>query len=363
MQVTLGVVLDMVIQLLQVLVFPGILFITTLALLWEWIDRKVYARMQNRVGPLHTGWRGILQPLMDFLKLLGKEDLTPERADRRGFAAVPVMMLVLSLLMCMFLPIVDMNPAVPGVQGILSFEGDLILILFMSTLMAVLIILAGYFSSNVFGQAGAARTGMLLVSFEIPLIIALVIPAFLAGSLSISTITNRLVQMSPAVAWLLILPLIIYLITAQAELERIPFDVSHAETEIVHGWQVEYSGKKLALIHLAEDVLLVFSAGLTTSLFLGGPFLLEFIPHPFFAVDFATMAATTWVGWIYYPLVFMLKSALVVLVLSNMRAAFARWRIDQIVRYAWKVMVPLAILSLVLVQLALAYIFPTLGVM
>lgn len=362
MQTVVDTFVGLLIQGLWVLIFPGIFFITFLALLWEWVDRKVYARLQNRVGPLHTGWKGILQPLMDFFKLLGKEDLTPEKADRRGFAAVPVVMLIISLVLCMFLPIVDMNPAVPGIQGILSFEGDLIIVLFLSTLLAFVIILAGYFSSNPYGQTGAARTGMLLVSFEIPLILSLIIPAFLTGSLNLSTILYRLSQMNPAYIWLLVLPFVIYLIASQAELERIPFDVSHAEVEIVHGWQVEYSGKKLALIHMAEDILLVFSAGLATTLFLGGPYLLEFIPLSIFSVDFATLAATTWVGWIYYTLVFMFKSFIVIVILSNMRTLFARWRIDQIVRYGWKVMVPLALVSLMLVQFALVYIFPLLGV-
>ncbi|MHA1770882.1 MAG: complex I subunit 1/NuoH family protein [Candidatus Thorarchaeota archaeon] len=362
MQTIVDQFIGLFVQGLWILIFPGIFFITFLALLWEWIDRKVYARLQNRVGPLHTGWKGILQPLMDFFKLLGKEDLTPEKADRRGFAAVPVVMLVLSLVLCMFLPIVDMNPSVPGVQGILSFEGDLIIILFISTLMAFVIILAGFFSSNPYGQTGAARTGMLLVSFEIPLILVLIVPAFLTGSLALSTILYRITQLNPAYAWLLVLPFVIYLIAAQAELERIPFDVSHAEVEIVHGWQVEFSGKKLAFIHLAEDVLLVFSAGLATTLFLGGPYLLEFIPLSMFSVDFATLAATTWVGWLYYPLVFMFKSAIIVIILSNMRTVFARWRIDQIVRYGWKVMVPLALVSLMVVQVAIVYVFPLLGV-
>ncbi len=362
MQTLVNLFVEVLIQTFWILVFPGIFFITFLALLWEWVDRKVYARLQNRVGPLHTGWKGILQPLMDFFKLLGKEDLTPEKADRRGFAAVPVVMLVLSLLLCMFLPIVDMNPSAPGVQGILSFEGDLIIILFLSTLLAFVIILAGYFSSNPFGQTGAARTGMLLVSFEIPLILALITPAFLTGSLNLSTIMYRLTQMHPAYAWLLILPFIIYLIASQAELERIPFDVSHAETEIVHGWQVEFSGKKLALIHMAEDILLAFSAGMATTLFLGGPYLLEFIPVSVFSVDFASLAATTWVGWIYYPLVFMLKSAIVVVIFSNMRTLFARWRIDQIVRYGWKFMVPLALIAIMIVQVAITYVFPIMGV-
>ena len=152
MQTLLDVIIQLLAQTLAVFIFPGILFITFLALLWQWVDRKVHARLQNRFGPLHTGWRGILQPLMDFLKLLGKEDLTPKAADRRSFAAVPVVMLVLSLVSAMFLPIVDMDPGTSGVQGILSFEGDLVFLLFLSTLMAVTIVLAGYFSSNRYGQ-------------------------------------------------------------------------------------------------------------------------------------------------------------------------------------------------------------------
>ncbi len=358
----LQLLVDTFLFALQVLIFPGIFFITFLALLWEWIDRKVYARLQNRMGPLHTGWRGILQPLMDFLKLLGKEDLTPEKADRRSFAAVPIVMLVLSLMLCMFLPIVDMNPAVAGVQGILSFEGDLIVILFMSTLVAVTIVLGGYFSSNPFGQTGAARTGMLLVSFEIPLILTIMVPALLTGSLSVATILATLSQLNPAYFWLLIVPFIMFMIVTQAELERIPFDVSHAETEIVHGWQVEYSGKKLALIHMAEDIMMVFSAGIATTLFLGGPYLLEYIPFEIFSVQFAQFMSTSWIGIFYYTLVFILKSAIVVAILANVRTAFARWRIDQIVHAGWKVMVPLAILYLVVIQVVVAYAFPFLGV-
>jgi len=203
---------------------------------------------------------------------------------------------------------------------------------------------------------------MLLISFEIPLILALVTPALLTGSLRLSIITHELSKLSPAYIWLMILPFIIYAISLQAELERIPFDVSHAEVEIVHGWQVEFSGKKLAMISLAEDIMLVFGAGMVTALFLGGPLLLEFIPIPLFSVEFAGVMATTWVGWIYYTLVFMFKSALVIVGLSNMRTVFARWRIDQIVRTAWKFMVPLAIINLVLVQIALTYIFPIIGV-
>jgi NADH-quinone oxidoreductase subunit H len=349
MQVIVDLVVEVLIQSIWILVFPGIFFITFLALLWEWIDRKVYARLQNRYGPLHTGWRGILQPLMDFLKLLGKEDLTPRKANKRGFAAVPVVMLVLSLLLCMFLPIVDMNPTAAGVQGIISFEGDLILILFISTLMAFTIILAGYFSSNVFGQTGAARTGMLLISFEIPLILSVVTPALLTGSLRIATIMYTLGSLPAWYALLLIGPLVIFLISLQAELERIPFDVSHAETEIVHGWQVEYSGKKLAMIHMAEEIMLVSGVGLTVTLFLGGPYLLEYIPLPIFQTFGATMAAS-WFGWIYYTLAFMFKSVIVLLILSNMRTVFARWRIDQIVHAAWRYIVPLSLVWLILIQ-------------
>jgi NADH-quinone oxidoreductase subunit H len=352
MQVITDLVLEVLIQSFWILIFPGIFFITFLALLWEWADRKIYARLQNRMGPLHTGWRGILQPLMDFLKLLGKEDLTPRKANKRGFAAVPVVMLVLSLLLCMFLPIIDVNPSAAGVQGIISFEGDLILVLFISTLMAFTIILAGYFSSNVFGQTGAARTGMLLISFEIPLILSVVTPAVLTGSLRIATIMYTLGSLPAWYALLLAGPLVIFLIAIQAELERIPFDVSHAETEIVHGWQVEFSGKKLAMIHMAEDIMLVSGVGLAVTLFLGGPYLLEYIPLPLFQT-FGSAMATSWFGFIYYTLVFMFKSLLIILLLSNMRTLFARWRIDQIVHAAWRYIVPISLVWLVLIQFVL----------
>ncbi len=356
MQAIMELVFIALTHIFWVLVFPGIFFITFLALLWEWLDRKFYARLQNRMGPLHTGWRGILQPLMDFLKLLGKEDLTPSKADRRSFAAVPVVMLIMSLMACMFLPIVDIDPVQGGVQGILSFEGDLLLVLFISTMMAFTIVLAGYFSSNPFGQTGAARTGMLLISFEIPLILSVITPALLTGSLRISTISSRLGTISPFYSWLLLVPLVVFLISVQAELERIPFDVSHAETEIVHGWQVEFSGKKLAVIHMAEDIMLVSAAGLATTLFLGGPYLLEYIPLPLFSQDFALLMATSWIGWIYYTLVFIFKSALVILVLSNMRTLFARWRIDQIVRAAWRYIVPLSLAWLVVIQIVIGVV-------
>ena len=352
MQLITDLVVGVLIQSFWILIFPGIFFITFLALLWEWIDRKFYARLQNRMGPLHTGWRGILQPLMDFLKLLGKEDLTPKKANKRGFAAVPIVMLILSLLLCMFLPIVDMDPTAQGVQGILSFEGDLILVLFISTLMAFTIILAGYFSSNVFGQTGAARTGMLLISFEIPLILSVVTPAILTGSLRIATIMQSLGSLPAWYSILLAGPLVIFLIAIQAEMERIPFDVSHAETEIVHGWQVEFSGKKLAMIHMAEDIMLVSGVGLAVTLFLGGPYLFEYIPLPLFQT-FGTLMATFWFGFIYYTLVFMFKSVIIILLLSNMRTLFARWRIDQIVHAAWRYIVPLSLVWLVLIQFVL----------
>jgi NADH-quinone oxidoreductase subunit H len=356
MQGVLELVIGLLTQTFWVLVFPGIFFITFLGLLWEWVDRKAYARLQNRMGPLHTGWRGILQPLMDFLKLLGKEDLTPAKANRRSFEAVPVVMLLLSLMSCMFLPIFDVNANEAGIQGILSFEGDLLLIIFISTMMAFTIVLAGYFSSNRFGQTGAARTGMLLISFEIPLILSMIAPALLTGSLRIATISAGLGSISYLQSWLLFVPFVIFLIAIQAELERIPFDVSHAETEIVHGWQVEFSGKKLALIHMAEDIMLVSAAGLATTLFLGGPYLLEYIPLPIFSQDLALFMATSWVGWIYYTLVFILKSGLIILILSNIRTVLARWRIDQIVRAAWRYIVPISLSWIVVIQIVIGVV-------
>ncbi len=339
------IIMESLMFFLQVLIFPGIFFLTFVALLWEWVDRKFYARLQNRVGPYFTGKKGFLQPLADFLKLLSKEDLTPEQSNKRGFNAAPIVIAITILFLSMFIPIT-------GAKGIISFEGDLLFILFGSSLIMVVIMLSGWFSSSPFAIAGGTRTGLLMIAYELPMIITLLTPSVIVGSLNISTIITY--QLNHGLPFIAIFPImfgfLIYIIALEAELERVPFDVSHAETEIVAGWKVEYSGKKLALLSMVSDLELVFGAGIATAIFLGGPYLFEFLPFDW-AQFIALQAANTPFGLLYYPLVFLFKSFLIILILSLFRALMARLRIDQIINASWKILLPLAILVLLLVHL------------
>lgn len=339
------IIMESILFFLQVLIFPGIFFLTFIALLWEWVDRKFYAKIQNRVGPYFTGKRGFLQPLADFIKLLSKEDLTPEQSNKRGFKTAPIVLAITILFLLMFIPII-------GNQGLISFEGDMLFILFGSSLIMAVIMLSGWFSSSPFAIAGGTRTGLLMVAYELPLILSLLTPAVLAGSLSISTILSY--QLANGIPFIAVFPImfgfIIYLIALEAELERVPFDVAHAETEIVAGWKVEYSGKKLALLSMVSDLELVFGAGIATTIFLGGPYLFEFLPFDW-AQYIATFAATTPFGVLYYALVFLFKSFLIILILSLFKGLMARLRIDQIVNGSWKILLPLAIIVLLLVHL------------
>ena len=148
-------VLDIIIGILQIIIFPGILFLMGLAFFYEWIDRKFYADLQNRMGPLYTGWRGILQPFADFIKLMAKEDITPAAADRKGFTAAPILSLTITFFALMFIPIA-------GVSGLISFNGDLLFLMFVTTIIDILIFLGGWFSNNRFSSIAVSYTHLTL---------------------------------------------------------------------------------------------------------------------------------------------------------------------------------------------------------
>jgi NADH-quinone oxidoreductase subunit H len=320
---------------IQVLFFPGLSFILSYTLYAEWLSRKTVARLQNRTGPLHTGWQGILQPIADFIKLMVKEDITPAAAEAKVFNIVPVFIFAIPLAATFLIPIQSITNLM-GYEPVAAFEGDLIMVLFLMSLTVLAVFLAGWSSGNLFGAVGATRVAFMMLAYEIPLGLVAISPAIMAKSLSIVNIVDWQVASiqgflaNPTInvptiglwfAW--IVGFVIYTICLLAELEMRPFDMSEAETEIVHGWQVEYSGVKLALLRSGHDVKMVLAAGLLTSLFLGGP-----------------------AGPILPPVVwFIIKTSACVLILSNLSALFARFRIDQMVSGAWKYLVPLAVLQ------------------
>jgi NADH-quinone oxidoreductase subunit H len=318
---------------IQVLLFPGLSFILSYTLYAEWLSRKTVARLQNRTGPLHTGWQGILQPLADFIKLLVKEDITPAAAQAKIFNYTPLIIFAIPLASTFLIPIQSITN-LWGYEPVAAFEGDLIIVLFLMSINVLAVFLAGWSSGNLFGAVGATRVALMMLAYEIPLGLVAISPAIMARSLSIVKIVDwqassmQSFLAAPTLSGILLgvvmlIGFAIYAVCLLAELEMRPFDMSEAETEIVHGWQVEFSGVKLALLNSGHNIKLVLAAALLTSLYLGGP-----------------------TGPVLPPVVwFVIKTSLCVMILSNLSALFARFRIDQLVSGAWKYLVPLAVLQ------------------
>jgi len=320
--------------ILGIILFPGLLFFSILGLLFEWIDRRFYAKLQNRVGPLYTGPWGLLQPLADFIKLMAKEDIVPEGADKPIFSSVPIFALTLALFATLFLPVC-------GPRGLISFEGDVIVLAVVLTILVILVFLGGFSSASRYSEVGAERSVLQLLGYEIPLVASMLgaatVTVPIGGSLSISNIVEAQRNWW-SILGVQALGFAIFLLAAQAELERVPFDIPEAETEIVAGWTTEYSGKKLALLRLARDVELAFLCGLGATLFLGGP-----QPGPLIPGLGGVIVST---------ILFVIKSIAVLMLLTVIRAAMSRLRIDQMVNFAWKWLVPLSILQLLLAVMA-----------
>jgi NADH-quinone oxidoreductase subunit H len=308
--------------LLYILVYPGFLFIFVYSTFCEWFDRKVYARLQNRMGPTHTGRWGILQPVADFVKLLAKEDIVPERADKTLFTLLPVFGIAAVSTAMLLLPVWHFELALPSPN---SFSGDIVVLLYILTLPTLVFFLAAWSSTSFFSTIGGARVLTMLFGYEVPLFLAVLSPAIMAGSWRLAEIAAFFAHKP-----LLILPniigFIVSVICLQAKLERTPFDIPHAETEIVGGTFTEYSGKKLALFRLMTDVEMVVGSGLIATAFLGG------------------FPGGVVLGFIY----FVIKTLFIIFLLSVIRALTSRIRIDQVIRLSWKYLAPLAVLQLLI---------------
>jgi NADH-quinone oxidoreductase subunit H len=310
--------------LVRTLVFPGFLFLLVLVLFFDWFERKVAARFQNRMGPSYAGPFGILQPIADYIKLFSKEDITPEKTNKFLFVVAPLLAFSLFVFALFFIPIDGSNVILNS-----SFEGDLLLVLLLISVANFGMFLSGWASLNPYSEIGATRILTQFLGYDIPLILLAIGPAFLARSLSIVTITaSQTLPFAILIPWSCAL----FIIVLQAELEKDPFDIPHAETEIVGGYETEYSGRKLAFIKLSEDFQFLIGASLVTVLFLGG----SHGPMPFGPSEF-------WhVFW------FMLKTLGVVFVLEYIGNVSARLRIDQVVHGNWKLLIPLSVLALAL---------------
>jgi NADH-quinone oxidoreductase subunit H len=303
--------------LIQMLLFPGLLFLMIAGLAGEYVDRKLYARYQNRMGP---PW---FQPLADFIKLLSKEELTPDGIDRTLFRLMPVFALTAVVTAYFYIPL--WNPA-----ALYSFRGDAIVVLYLLTLPTFTYFLGGWSSRSVYAMLGAARTLTQLYAYEVPLFLAVLGPCLLAGTWSLSDLTVFF-QAHP---WALLVNaagFVIALIALLGKLEKVPFDIPEAETEIVAGSFTEYSGRFLAWFRLSFDIEMITGASLLAAVFL--PFGLGLG----FAAGFA---------------LYLVKLFFLIALIALIRSLMARLRIDQMIGFCWKVLAPIAFLQ-VLVNLVL----------
>jgi len=277
----------------------------------QFLDRKLYARLQNRVGP---PW---FQPLADFIKLSSKEEIIPTEANPRIFKIMPVLALTATITAFFYIPLWHIKP-------LLAFSGDLIVVLYLLTIPTLTFFLGGWYSTSLYSKIGAVRALTQLFAYEVPLLMSILAPALLADSWSITDIS--LFYASHPIYWLFNLPgFAIALISLLGKLEKVPFDIPEAETEIVAGTFTEYSGKLLGLFKLGIDIEAIVCSALLAAVYM--PFGLNLNPV---------------IGF----MLFILKVLALICTMSVLRTIFARLRIDQMMIFCWKYLAPLAFLQL-----------------
>lgn len=282
--------------------------------------------MQSRIGPAYTGPAGILQPIADFIKLLIKEDIVPYGARASFYRVAPLIAFFTTMLALLLIPI-DGEKVISR----LSFEGDLLLILALMLISDILLFLSGWSSRNPLSVIGATRILIQLIGCDFPFLLSALSPAILSRSLNIEKIVN-----AQAIPFALIVPwsFFLALITLQAKLEKDPFDIPYAETEIVAGYETEYSGRTLALIMATKDIRTMLGAALIVSLFLGG--------------GNGPITSTDGLQHFWSALWFILKLVIVLFIIEYIACASARLRIDQAVKFNWKILLPSSLISLML---------------
>ncbi len=346
--------LDVLLLIIALLLLFTALSIVVLTLVW--IERKFLGRLQRRLGPTRTGPFGLIQPIADAVKLVLKEDLIPSKSDKAIFWVAPLLVLVPSFMIWV---------TIPAAKGLVlrNLELGLFVIVALLVVSILGLLLAGWGSANKYGALGGLRSAAQLVSYEVPLVMVVVSVAILVESLDLRVIAASQVPWGEAkevlnevteaggsfnhigVPLIVIFPLgaVLFLIAGLAEVGRIPFDIYFAESEIVGGPFVEYSGAHWSVFFLAEYINTFLVGALTALFFLGGwygPFLPE---------------------WMW----FLLKTYAVVLVIFWIRGTFPRLRVDQLMAFGWKAMIPLSFVGVVICAVYRFYDWPawTLSVM
>ncbi|MBX2999296.1 MAG: NADH-quinone oxidoreductase subunit H [Caldilineaceae bacterium] len=302
------------------------------ALLLIWITRKVVSRIQDRIGPNRVGPYGLLQTAADAVKLMSKEDITPAEADRVAYNLSPIFAVFGMLMLWAVLPFA------PGFVGA-DLNVGVLYIVALGSIAVMAALMAGWGSNNKYALLAGFRVVAQLLSYEIPMVLALLSVVFLTGTMRLGGITEfqslYIFGFNVGLGWLgFLMPgvLLVFFISTLAEAELTPFDLLEAESELIAGFHIEYSGMKFAMFFLAQFVIAWIWAAVVAVLFLGG------WQGPF--VDQLPI-----LGLFY----FLGKAYLVYVLQQWVRGTFPRVRIDQMMAFAWKVLVPLMV-GLIVVQ-------------
>ena len=311
----------------------GVIMLSTFCLLIVifliWLTRKIIARMQDRIGPNRVGGRyGLLQTVADVMKLLTKEVIHPSGADWLAFNAAPFLVVMAALLAWAVMPFA------PGVIGV-DLNIGIFYIIAISSASVMVLLLAGWGSNNKYALLGAFRSVAQMVSYEVPMILSLLVPIILAGTMSTKGIID-----AQNIPFLFVAPIaaLVFYISTLAETGRTPFDLLEAESEIVAGFHIEYGGMKFGMFFLAEFINTLFWSGMFVTIFLGG--------YRFFGLE-------NWVSADGYPygrliglIAFFAKTFFMYFVYDWVRSTLPRVRVDQILGFNWKFLVPVSLVLL-----------------
>ncbi|MBF0544462.1 MAG: NADH-quinone oxidoreductase subunit NuoH [Candidatus Riflebacteria bacterium] len=295
-----------------------------------WLERKVAGHMQVRRGPMYTGgWHGWLQTLIDGFKLIFKEDIIPEGADRFIFILAPYLV---------FVPAVTVMAAIPFSEKLVpvNLNMGLIYVFGFSSIAAIGVIMGGWSSNNKYSLLGGLRAAAQMVSYEVPRALSVLGVMALAGSFSLVDIVNAQEKI-----WFIIpqfLAFAVYFIASLAEINRSPFDIPEAESELVAGFHTEYSSLRFSFFFLAEYANMVIACALATVLFLGG-----WKPLPFF-------------GFIPSIFWFLGKTYFLAFIVIWLRWTLPRFRVDQLMELSWKILIPIAFLNFIFTIMIIPFI-------
>ena len=330
--------LGFTIILVKVLVVFAATMLGVLVMIYA--ERRVSAFMQDRVGPNRVGPKGVLQPIADGIKFLMKEDLVPEKVDKPIFILAPAILLIPALMTFAVIPFgssINLFGREIALQ-VADVNVGVLYILALTSISVYGIVLAGWSSNNKYSLLGGLRSSAQLISYELAMGLAVVSIILLAGSLRLNDIITD--QQGSFFSWNIFrqpLAFLIFLIAVYAETNRLPFDLSEAEQELVGGYHTEYSSMKFAMFFMAEYANMITAAALIVTLFFGG-----------WDVPLLDEGSLGLFGTLLSVLSFLLKMAFFLFLFIWVRWTFPRFRYDQLMRLGWKVMLPLALFNIFL---------------